>query len=184
MEEFNEESTIELEFDKNGNIIGGIIPDVSINYVERFLVNSFPESETRKKIFSNFKSFLSIDFIKANSNSISGILLDGSFCTNKTNPNDIDFLILLDASNAEAINSSVAFLEDPMLGSLNHIGKSFDCDVYCAIDGRTLSKGLIGTAFHQQADTMYKYWLGQFGFDRNSNHKGLIEVKFDGGELI
>lgn len=58
-------------------------------------VDKFPNSTTRQKIFSLFEDYIK-DFESEISNTFS-ILINGSFVTKKGNPNDIDFVIFLDA---------------------------------------------------------------------------------------
>ncbi|EGQ4428973.1 hypothetical protein EGV58_10190, partial [Staphylococcus pseudintermedius] len=87
-----------MHFDSHGNLVGGIIQS-NINVLKDELVDTFDTSNTRER---NFKSLLElIELLKVNnlSNGIASLWIDGSFCTKKINPNDIDLVILLKPYN-------------------------------------------------------------------------------------
>jgi hypothetical protein len=81
---------IELKFDANGNLLPHTHIFLDINEIEFNLVNSIPSSLTRKIIFDGYKKYC---------RDISAVIkfeieqwIDGSFITNKVNPNDIDLV--------------------------------------------------------------------------------------------
>ncbi|EPU3636900.1 DUF6932 family protein [Listeria monocytogenes] len=171
-----------MEFDENGNIIGGLV-HYKISEVKQFLVDNFEASKTREEIFNSFMSFLSLDFISKNFSLISGIMLDGSFCTKKLNPNDIDFVIFIDAS-IETLEEAVKLRDNLVKPHIRETAKSLKCDPYIVFDTRTIPDEFRWTKGGSDIDYHFKYWLGQFGHDRNYNSKGLIELKYnDRGDL-
>ena len=84
------------DFDVRGNIPDGCYYCGIDEFKERF-VDSFTNSNSRKSRFEGFLKF--IKYISKNINSRKyKIIVDGSYVTTKINPNDIDFLIILNTS--------------------------------------------------------------------------------------
>jgi len=81
---------MELEFNDYGNLEGGIVKVTDLKNIETSLVDAFPETETRSRIFSKFKIFLEniIDW-----EVITRVWLDGSFCSDNLDPRDIDCVL-------------------------------------------------------------------------------------------
>lgn len=83
-----------LEFDEKGNLTP--YNNIEINYeifVKNF-VDSFPLDSTRHQILTNFERFLEKLRLKIYPHF--SIWINGSFVTQKLNPNDIDFLIFIE----------------------------------------------------------------------------------------
>jgi len=72
----------------------------------------------------------------------------------------------------------------------NHgIIKQNNLDVYPCLDKNFLNQAeftdhteFLNTV--SQFDHQEKYWMGQFGFDRNQNHKAIVELILDGGDTV
>ncbi|WP_084245166.1 DUF6932 family protein [Planomicrobium okeanokoites] len=158
-----------LNFDKSGNLTPGILKNVTIEEFKQFFIESFAQSKTRERNYEGFRAFFAelkrIDVFEA----ITKIWVDGSYMTNKLDPNDIDFVFFLDA-------------EHPLtLPALNHkndfrqYGAQVHCDPYFLVDYETLPKEEVEA--RGQLEFQQKYWMGQFCFDRNQDPKGIIELK-------
>jgi len=98
---------MKLEFDNKGYLIPYEKIEVSLPQFEEFFVKSFSPESSRHGIFENYKKFI-YDFSKEVSPNFTH-WVDGSFVTNKMNPNDIDFTTLIQhqtyKSNRELIDS-------------------------------------------------------------------------------
>lgn len=167
-------------FDDNGNLAGGIIKDKNLADVYQHLVTPFANSITRERNYNSLLSFL--EDLKEDKQMISKIWLDGSFCTNKENPNDIDMIVFIKPSlNGNVLLESI---------SQNHaIMKENHLDIYPCFDKVHLNTNEFSNQieFNQtfsQMDWQEKYWMGQFGFDRNQNHKAILELMLDGGDTL
>lgn len=83
-----------LEFDDKGYLKPYERITINIEEFEEFFIKNFEPDSTRREIYESYKNFL-FDFRKEiNPSFIQWI--NGSFVTNKTNPNDIDFVTLID----------------------------------------------------------------------------------------
>lgn len=186
-----------MHFDRHGNLEGGIIQS-NITDLKKNLVDFFSASTTRKR---NFKSFLElINFIKREGllDGVSCIWIDGSFCTTKVDPNDIDLIILLKPFN----KSAIIIDENQQLIRKMFIDKYLD--IYMTYDSKCLQDTVYIEKVVQDLkvdildyneeeikeilvnncdniDYQMKYWMGQFGFDRDQRSKGLISI--EGGSL-
>ncbi|HEM3576781.1 TPA: hypothetical protein U1C15_000397 [Streptococcus suis] len=157
-----------MQFNVHGNLEGGIIEVENLSEVEEFLVNNFPTSITRRRNFDSLKSFLEqLDYSK-----VKRVWLDGSFCSNKVDPNDIDCVIFVDPLHQDYINN---------LRNQHGILKNHYLDVYPVPDKELIFFHIEGaTEAYHNADYQEKYWLGQFGFDRSRQHKAIVELRLGG----
>lgn len=85
---------MELSFDIRGNLEPYQKIEIEFEELKNYFSDRFENSVTRKAIFDSYAKYL-IDFQKeVTPNFVQWI--DGSFITNKENPNDIDFVNLID----------------------------------------------------------------------------------------
>ena len=82
------------DFEDNGNLPHKCY-EVTLGDIKEKLVDSFPNSKTRASRFECFMKFYR-DLI-TNVKSCTHLLIDGSFVTNKENPRDVDFTIIVDS---------------------------------------------------------------------------------------
>lgn len=162
-----------FEFNDDGNLNGGIIKGVSLDKLREVFVNEFPDSKTRKRNFEGLIEY--IDFFEAIGiySYISKVWLDGSFLTNKLNPNDIDLVVLFNPINGSKVNHFF----DHIANSARTMGLSLYCDPYFSIDHELIPPNHEQTK--RQLEYQNTYWLGMFGFDRNGKNKGIIEICFN-----
>jgi hypothetical protein len=82
-----------MDFDEFGNLFPYKIIETDLDTFERYFVSSFEKSDTRKKLFQNYLSYITKFKIQISSDFHQWI--DGSFVSNKLNPNDIDMVTFL-----------------------------------------------------------------------------------------
>ena len=88
---------MEIKFDEFGNLFPAKRNKLDLYLLKQVFVDEFQESQTRNAIFEGFQKFLT-NF--SNFTNISfDIWIDGSFVTKKLNPNDIDVVLIIDASD-------------------------------------------------------------------------------------
>lgn len=83
-----------LEFDAKGFLKPYKMIETNLEEFQMFFVHSFEESATREYLFAEY-----FDFIQDFKREVGGniiVWIDGSFVTNKLNPNDLDLVILID----------------------------------------------------------------------------------------
>lgn len=150
-----------MVFDRYGNLKGSIITDYTLEDIQSHLVTPFHSSKTRLKIFQSFTNFIK----DLDNRFVYRIWIDGSFCTNKENPNDIDCLIFLKPS-----------IDTPDYFDKLRTLKIDDVDQYAMLD-KYFSPAK--TPGHISLLNQEKYWMGQFGFDRQRRHKAIIELQME-----
>lgn len=152
-------------FTDSGVLQAGILDFTFSSLYENF-VTKFPTSQRRKTIYGSL-----VGFLKRVSDvcDIEELWLDGSYATNKVNPNDADILLFFSIEN---------FIK---LGPLWPTIRSFEnIDAYCAVVIDEHTKQIISQEEFCQITNNRNYWRGQFGFDRNDHPKGIIRIKKDG----
>lgn len=147
-----------MKFKTNGNLDGAILTNYSLSDIEKYLVKDFPNSTTRQRNFKALKALVQ----QLDTTYVSRIWLDGSFCTTKENPNDIDCLIFLKPNRKtpdyrdKLQDLTIEYIDKyliPEIPNTEHTSSSY-----------------------LQQRRQEKYWMGQFGFDRNREHKAIIEL--------
>jgi hypothetical protein len=96
--------------------------------------------------------------------------LDGSFVSNKNDPGDVDLVMLVDATVVDALpNDQKLKLKELVSGpatKAKYMCDAYFCPVYPA-----------GHPMSEASRAQRKYWLGEFGYDRNDIPKGIVHVK-------
>lgn len=130
-------------------------------------VDKFPNSTTRQEIFSLFQDYIK-DFKSEISNTFS-VLIDGSFVTNKKNPNDIDFVIFLDAQLFDLYVNLIAEKFDRD-GAFTHYSKKIHAFIVREVQD-TEEEG----NFEYRAARAY--WLGFFEKTKKRDRKNVKQKK-------
>ncbi|MHC5374530.1 DUF6932 family protein [Enterococcus sp. LJL120] len=173
-----------MDFDKNGNAEPGI-HQVEYRELETEFITNFPRSETRKRNLDGLLSFLRIPFFVNHKNVFTKIWIDGSFTTSKIDPNDIDGIIFVDP-NELGIDKTTELI-NTFYRTIKNQGQLFYSDLYLTIDIDVLPKpdntNRDYLEYYQQVDYQFKYWMGQFSFDRERKPKGLFELDYKGGDF-
>jgi hypothetical protein len=84
---------MEFTFDIRGNLLPPQAIDCSLQDFETAFVQSFEESDTRLALFSSFMHYIRDFQTKVTPDFC--IWIDGSFVSNKLNPNDLDMVVLI-----------------------------------------------------------------------------------------
>lgn len=159
------------DFLSTGNLNPGI-HKYSVDNFQKQFIDDFELSTTRKDIYSKFKYWVHL-LVKTLPPKY--MWLDGSFLTTKINPNDIDLVVFYDPKDiTPSISESLEHI-------INGISRSLKCDAYicyCFKDWPISETCKI----NPEIITRRTYWMGQFGFDRNEQPKGIIEL--DKNEII
>jgi hypothetical protein len=161
------------DFDENGNLPTGIINSSLQEFKHHFIIN-FKESSTRPVILDGYSRYCD-KLLPLNIATKQWI--NGSFTTNKVNPNDIDFVTHIDALKVdENFEIQTKLLK---ICNTDETKKEFFCDVYFIL------------LYPQEIPELYQhtinrinYWLKWFGHDRMMNPKGIIELKFMDGSFV
>ena len=131
--------------------------DLTLADLEIVFVNTFAVKERRFELIKRFKAFYEL---VSNLNINLEIWLDGSFCTLKPEPNDIDIAIFFDPR--DLVNPSPEQLHIISVLQDNNLCKiRYKCDVYLIPN-------------HNQANR--SYWRGWFGFSRSESPKGIPRI--------
>ncbi|GAB2589479.1 DUF6932 family protein [Spirosoma areae] len=85
-----------MTFDERGLLTPANMVSLTAVGFEELFVNAFPDSATRRPIFASYRQFTEQFSDQVCSTFTHWI--DGSFVTNKLNPNDIDIVVLVDDS--------------------------------------------------------------------------------------
>jgi len=154
-----------MNFNANGNLEAGI-HNATMDVFHGTFVASFPHSSTRNKIYEGFVKYLTDLF---STGSDYEPLIDGSYVTKKNDPSDIDCLIIADAAAVDALSDA----DKQILSSLfSHpeCKSKYSCDAYFLV---AVPEGHPGYNHYR---TMRKYWLGEFGYDRQEQPKGIVRI--------
>ena len=161
------------DFDENGNLPSGII-NLSLQDFRNHFITSFKDSSTRSEIF---KGYLRYSDKLLPLNVATKQWIDGSFTTNKANPNDIDFVTHVDALKVdESSEIQNKILE---ISNSHEIKKEFLCDVFFI---PSYPQAIPDLYMHTM--NRIKYWRKWFGYDRKMNPKGIIELEFMDGSFV
>ncbi len=133
--------------------------NVTLDDLKTICVENFSNNSKRQLLYENFLKFLdNLNYI----NSKFEIWIDGSFTTEKSEPEDIDILVIFDEAH---INS----LPSDQIGLINSL---FD---------RELSKirfNLDVLICEKENINMRSYWRGWFGFSRSEVVKGIAKLEY------
>ncbi|MGN7169286.1 DUF6932 family protein [Paenibacillus cellulositrophicus] len=160
------------EFLDNGNLFPGIHTYNWSEFEQQF-VQSFPQSQKRPDIYNNFKQWVEqlIDILPPQY-----IWLDGSYLTQKPEPNDIDLVAFYYPEDFKSQEQSLQ-----VKNLINVVSRAYNCDAYFSLSLEHWPPERI----HQlpnNVSIMQTYWMGQFSFDRLRRPKGMVQ--FSKEELL
>ena len=158
---------------QNGNLTPGI-HSYKMQEFEQQFVKDFTSSISRSKIYNNFTEWMEklLSIVPPRY-----IWLDGSFLTQKVDPNDIDLVVFYypeDIPDEQQANQ----LKD----MINVVSRSYDCDAYLCLSFEQWEPERVAQIPNQNVTIMQTYWQGQFGFDRSRQPKGMVHI--DQQELL
>lgn len=152
-----------MTFDSNGNLLPHGVTSKTLTECKSLLVDSFPTSTTRLTNWNNFLQYRA-DLIKLIGGEIQQ-WVDGSFCTHKENPNDIDVVSFIDS---DKFVNEIRFFD--MNFSHGYPKTAYNIDGYIV---PIFPEG--DTRRHITVDRV-NYWTKWFGHDRQENPKGIVEI--------
>ena len=128
---------------------------------QRICVDRFPASVTRTRILRNVESVV----VEVNQQGIQGeIWVDGSFLTEKLNPDDADIAFVIPVPVFRSLTPAQRRYFDAFRQT--SLYDQYRIDNYgIAVDGSD-----------PKGQWLYAYWLRQFGFSRSSEMKGIIQI--------
>lgn len=141
--------------------------DYRLDDLRGLCVNGFPGSITRAAIMDGFESVLG----EINATGIKvDVWVNGSFLTQKFNPEDVDFAVRCE----EAVWRAADIRQKSILRCVNEtdLKPQYKCDAY-AFTEYAPNPG----SGHGQWEWDRAYWLKQFGFSRKEERKGLAVLK-------
>jgi len=125
---------------------------VTLENLQGTFVDRFDNPSQRKELLNRFMAFLSLlRFFNVSFE----LWIDGSFATKKPDPADIDIAIICDSS-AISLDKAQAFID--LFRRSDQVKIRLNCDIYY---------------IHKDDVHTLAYWRGWFGFDRESNPKGI-----------
>ena len=118
-------------------------------------VDSFAASNTRRPLLAGLKSFLGA---LRGAGVAFEVWLDGSFCTEKLDPNDVDLVVFADPAELNKLDLAKQTYLSAILDRTN-ARRQFGCDVLFAPSNNL---------------DLRSYWRGWYGFDRREQPKGIV----------
>ncbi len=162
---------MDLPYGSNGYLIQGIYK-IDINtFIEKF-VDSYPNSNTREKIFAGYcdycKFLSSFNFVKRQ-------WINGSYITKKIDPNDIDIVFFVDSRAFNSNESLISYIKT-LETDYDYVCTKYSCDTHFVTE-------------YPEDDIrylMYKesaaYWSdvkkGVYSTDKYGVAKGMVELEF------
>lgn len=131
--------------------------DIPLSQLESTFLTPFEEKARRELLLKRFQVLLD----KFNETGLKAeIWIDGSFATQKPDPNDIDIIFFVDGLEANKLSPDLqAILVELNNRSLSQI--RYNCDVFI---------------FPNNNPDNRSYWRGWFGFSRDEQPKGIIRL--------
>ncbi|MFA9370116.1 MAG: hypothetical protein ACERIH_00190 [Labilibaculum antarcticum] len=156
----------EILFDEHGNPQPEGIRPIPFKDFKTAFVDDFETSETRPRIFDGYESYV-YDF-KTNISPSFQHWMNGSYTTNKENPNDIDLVNIVPFSDDLNLKGTalMAFITKGT-SKENYMVDGYLVPVYPDDDPRA-----------EFTKNQLAYWEDFFGSDRNGRTKTLFELKF------
>jgi hypothetical protein len=137
---------------------------MTLDDLDELCVAQFYSSTTREEIFNTLTKLVG-NLSKVN---IDGDLwIDGSFLTKKTNPADVDVVLVIDNNAYEQANEE----QEQAIKELDSNDWSGGiCDSYILVVYDS------SDALYWFGEYMRAYWIRQFGFSRGEDMKGIATV--------
>jgi hypothetical protein len=158
-----------MEFDLIGHLAPYTVIPATFEAFEKLLVQSFPSNSTRYTIVEGYKRYLTRLKTLLNSNFHQWI--DGSFVTDKMNPNDIDIVTFIDYN--------VFFQKERELSGLI----APESKLIYKVDAAFVPFYPINHRLHQVTEWDINFWKDFYSHTRPDNQnskmqKGFIQLNF------
>jgi hypothetical protein len=137
---------------------------MSVADVQGMCVAAFPLSQTRQVIFTGLQTVIT----ELTTSGVQGEMwLDGSFLTEKIDPEDVDLVVRVQSNFYENCTAVQGTKLDWIEGNLK---VSHFCDSYLWVEFP------VGHQHYWLSEWMKAYWIRQFGFSRGQDLKGMAVV--------
>jgi len=156
---------INIEFDEYGNPKPYEVVRLSYGECKNIFVEKFKSSATRKLNWTSFMGFHTD--IEAVSTFAVKHWIDGSFVTQKINPNDIDVVSFVNPNN---LVSTLREFDMNKSDPSGYVKNKYNVDNYIIVD---FDKG---HPYYDKMQEQVKYWREFFSTDRNEKPKAIVEV--------
>jgi hypothetical protein len=162
---------MDISFDKQGNLFPPKIMEVDWDTLVENFINYFPKSSSRKQLLLNLERF--IRRVQADITTDFTVWIDGSFISQKLNPNDIDAVFWIPFEIAERKKS---ILDNQFFTKTTK--NTLGLDFYYAIEYPEYHK----RHFLTHLDKLY--WEDVYGHTRQNENgfqysKGFLLLKFN-----
>ncbi|EAW1232671.1 hypothetical protein DUC38_22435 [Salmonella enterica subsp. enterica serovar Saintpaul] len=140
--------------------------DFDDDKIKSLCVEAFPNSVRRSMLYCNYIQLIEqFRAINQQCRCFSEVWIDGSFTTQKPEPDDVDILVVVDFL---ALNNLPDALKPTVSTLLNrdYVKLNYKIDVLLLAENHP----------DFDYDERRSYWRGWFGFDRKENPKGLARV--------
>lgn len=139
---------------------------MTIVELRKLCVDGFPTSKRRIQIMNGLEKVLlkiAATDLKAEA------WIDGSFLTEKVEPDDSDIVVRVTGADCDAANAD----QENIMNWLNDedLKPDYFCDSYCFVEYES-THTLCGVGEWERA-----YWIRQFGFSRKDELKGLALIE-------
>ena len=142
---------------------------MSVEELRRLCVEAFPSSATRHQIMEGLEQVVR-RLIAAG---VSGELwVDGSFVTRKTNPEDSDVVLRIDAAAYDSGSSEVR-------EAIEWVADGLRDDLFC--DSHPLFVYPEDHPYYAKGERKVAYWKREWGLSRRKEAKGIVVVKLAQG---
>ncbi|NBB41601.1 DUF6932 family protein [Sphingobium yanoikuyae] len=155
-----------MNFNTDGYLEAGL-HDLELEAIIEHFVTAFPHSSSRVGIMDGYKAHreavmaLGIPCLQ---------FLDGSFVSSKADPGDIDMVGFMDADAVDALTpEDQAKLSELFSGPVTR--GTHRCDAYFVPWVPETHP------MFQKLRSQRKYWMGEFGYDREDRPKGIIRTE-------
>lgn len=132
--------------------------DMALSDLDNHFVSSFGQSQTRGALVNNLKRY--IEALRQFGISFE-LWIDGSFATDKENPNDVDIVVFGSKTDIDNLPTTMKDALSAVFDRVN-IRQTLGCDVLFTI---------------AEDQTMRSYWRGWYGYDRNEQPKGIARIR-------
>lgn len=131
--------------------------DIQEDELSNHFLSSFSSSVTRPALINGLKAFIAS--LRHLGIPIE-IWIDGSFTTNKIDPNDIDLVVFASQDDVNQLELDSRLRLQDLIDRISSRSR-FGCDVLFAVSEDFNSRS---------------YWRGWYGFDRNERPKGIAKI--------
>jgi hypothetical protein len=138
--------------------------EMSVGELRKLCVDSFPLSATRPLVMGGLEKVIS----RLRNDNVDGeVWVNGSFLTEKVNPNDVDIVLRISADLYE--NGTIT--QRRAIDWLNSDLKSaYYCYSFFFLEWPE------GNSKYWLGEYMHSYWMKQFGFSRGEEIKGIAVI--------